>query len=131
MVELKDKLVEAVAKLIRLTQDGTIRWSSAEPPEYLLGDSEDYVETVFTASHDNRNLRLYNRIYKADVIPLLQTISSPSSLWKSEVNLEIVDSSYNPIWTFPRVTPLIDLLDSVRYQVADVNDFIEGLLKGG
>ena len=129
MPELKDKLVEAVAKLIQLTQENKIKWSSDEPPDNLKGDANDYVETIFLTKHENKNLRLYERMYKVEVAPMLQVLSSYNSHWKSEVNLEILDSAHNNIWTFPLVTPLNDLLESVRYQVADVNDFIEGLLK--
>jgi hypothetical protein len=129
MPELEDKLVEAVAALIKLTQENKIAWSSSEPPGNLNSDEDVYVGTVFLGTHNKRILRLYERETKVRFNPLLSAFASQDSSWKAEVILEILDSANNMIWTFPTLTPLKDLLASVRYQVADVNDFIEDLLK--
>lgn len=134
MAETEDKWVEAVAKLIKLTQENKIKWHSSEPPTNLKGDADDYVETVFLTKYNDRNLRLYKRIYKRDLSPLVSALkktmgeSYPRFSWYSSVVLEILDLGNNKIWTFPTVTPLEDLLTSVRFQVADVNAFIEKLL---
>jgi len=134
MAETEDKWVEAVAKLIKLTQENKIKWSSSKPPDNLKGDADDYVETVFLTKYNEKNLRLYKRIYKVELDYLTSLghfkigTSLPKYTWRSEVILEMLDLGNNKIWTFPTVTPLQDLLTSVSYQVADVNAFIENLL---
>ena len=135
MAETEDKWVEAVAKLIKLTQASKIKWSSSKPPDYLKGDADDYVETIFLAKYNDRNLRLYQRIYKIEFNPLTGSglfkfgDPRPDYLWSSNVALEMLDLDGNKIWKFPQVTPLEDLLTSVRFQVADLDGFIEKLLK--
>lgn len=128
MAELKDKLVEAVAKLIKLTQENEIKWTVLQTPEILKGNPDDFVENVFVTTFNQRKLRLYERVYSVDIIPIVSVFANEKTSWRSETSLEIVDSDYNSIWAFPKVTPLSDLLVSVRYQVAGVDDFIEDLL---
>jgi hypothetical protein len=60
---------------------------------------------------------------------LTLALASHTSQWQSIIILEIVDSKHNPVWTFPSsLTPLKDLLASVSYQVANVDNFIQALL---
>jgi hypothetical protein len=130
MSELNEKLIEAVAKLIKLTQENKIKWASDAPTDNQNRNEEEYVETVFLTNYDNKNLRLYSKSYKVDAIPFTSVFlfGSQKPKWTTKTTLEILDSNHNAVWTFPSLAPLSDLLMSVRYQVADVDDFIEGLL---
>ena len=135
MAEKTDKWVETVAKLVRLTQEGAIIWESSPPPKHLTTGAEDYVEATFITVYLDRRLRLYRRLFKYDVDPLLGFIpenfrvNTPTikQKWAASKVLEFIDPDGNSLWTFPEVAPLGDLLEKVRYQVAGVKEFVEHL----
>jgi hypothetical protein len=146
MTEEKDKMIEAVARLIKKTQTGEIIWKSDTPGGSITVSKETKLGAIFTAIYQNRYLRIYKITYKmprTDPIYRLAPISgsaifdvygrtsgsSDEDVWISQVNLEIVDGHKNAIWTYPTVSGLDDLYAAVQYQVADVKNFIDDLLK--
>jgi len=132
MPEEKDQWIDVIAKLIKLTQEEKIKWSSSAPPENLSGEKDRYVETTFLAEYKGKKLRLYQRHLKVEEPPPFVFVAVSSGIkfpyWTSRIMLEIVDSSGRPLWEFPQVGPLNDLLTSVKYQVSGVKDFIDKLL---
>jgi hypothetical protein len=50
--------------------------------------------------------------------------------WESETILEIINEKGKTLWTFPDVTGLDDLLDTVEYQAAGVRDFLDEMVSG-
>lgn len=55
----KEKVIDAIVKLIRETQEGKITWSPKEPPASLKLDANTSVDIVYEAAYKNRRLRLY------------------------------------------------------------------------
>lgn len=128
MSDLNTKMVEAVSRLIELTQDDRIKWAESTVPSRLSEDANVFIEAVFCTETAGRHLRLYERETRKYVNPLFGAITfSENPLWEKRVVLEIVDLTERVLWTFPNVTPLSDLLETVRFQVADVSDFIRAL----
>jgi hypothetical protein len=100
MTTANDKLIDAIVSLIRGTQEGRITWVVEKVTPKLVYETE----------YKARRLRIYE-------VPG----HSP--------NLEIIDENGTPLWTFPRMSGLDDLLSSVRYQTADVKSFVDDIIR--
>lgn len=99
MTTANDKLIDAIVKLIKGTQEGKITWAVEKLTPKI----------VYVTEYKGRGLRLYELAY-----------DSP--------NLEIIDDNGTTLWTFPPVSGLDDLLSSVRYQTAGVKSFLDEII---
>lgn len=130
----KKQWVDAVARLIELTQRGRIRWSSVEP-KGTVTEVEDRTSGVFQAVHNGKILRLYGkRVTERRAVPtedFTRLLYPPKyELVKgSKVVLEFVDARGATLWTFPELSALRDLLTAAQYQVAEVGSFLDELFK--
>ena len=100
MITANDKLIDAIVGLIKGTQEGRITWEGGEVTSKM----------VYETWYKGRRLRLHK-------------------LPGSKPDLEIIDDSGTPLWTFPSVSGLDDLLSSVRYQIADVKSFVDAIIR--
>ena len=104
----RDRIVDGVAEMIRLTQQGDIVWrpfTGLVGSTVLTNDSPGY-ETVF----NERRLRLYPTAF-----------SGPT--------LEFIDQNGIALYRFPSIQALSDLLATVSYQTAGVKGFLDDLLR--
>lgn len=126
----KNKWIDAVAKLLKLTQDGELTWSVQEPPASFTKRPNSSVDVVFVAKHGDKLLRLYEKRFQEDVVDFdqFQLRQVMTTEWKKTVVLEFIDGNGNTLWVFPYVQALQDLASSVQYQVAGVKDFLAELL---
>ena len=131
------KSIEAVATMIKLTQDGEMLWKEKNPTDLPISkrDPFEYIDSVFETEYLGKILRLYRRNYKIerqerrDILPILLGRKEPKDKrWGSEVILEIVGENNRALWTFPDVNALNDLFLSVQYQAAGVKDFFDHIL---
>lgn len=140
MASEKEQYIDAVVKLIKLTQEGKIKWTPQKPRDSLNRDAGMIVDVFYSTQYNDRRLGLYESRYKVEA-PASGTLSGFSGIdfsrlfglsypyWTSKVVLEIIDDSGKSLWTFPDVSGLSDLLNAVKYQVADVKGLIEDILK--
>ena len=133
MTEKQSKFVEAVARLIKLTQDGELMWESSKPSAELERDGiKD--ESVFISRYKDRILRLYKYSYRVDEPGLFDISTSffPIKVkypyWASSVTLEFIDDNGFSLWKFPFTNALNDLFQAVQYQFAGVDEFLDKLL---
>lgn len=126
----KSKWVEAVAKLIQLTQQGELKWTIDEPPVSFSKGPNARVEIVFVAKYGEKSLRLYERRFQEEFVDFdeFEMRPVPKTEWRKAVVLEFIDDFGNSLWTFPSVEALNDLMSAVQYQVAGVKDFLTELL---
>ena len=110
----EDDWVRAVASLIRSTEEGKIKWKSGEAPESLSSQTD----VVFTAEYEGKMLRLY---------------TDSSRYVSGEVILEIGDEAEAGWYVVPvpKTQAAWELLESIKYQVYGVNDFLSKILKAG
>lgn len=94
-----DRLIDAIVGLIRSTQEGRIIWALEKVSPTIVYETE----------HKGRRLRIYE-------------------LPGHSPNLEIIDENGTPLWAFPTISGLDDLLSSVRYQAADVKGFVDDII---
>jgi hypothetical protein len=131
----KNQLIEAIAKLIKLTQEGRIMWQAADKTGLPSDTDISRSDSVYTAVYRNQRLRIYRsltRMRRDDTAAWLRSMSKPelgsSYTWIHSVVLQFVDDDGRTKWTFPRNDALSDLLTAVQYQSAGVGEFINSLL---
>lgn len=136
MATEREKVIDAIVKLIRETQEGKITWSIKEPTASLKLDANFAVEVIYETAYKNRRLRLYRERCLVDPGLLERSVNRTTydllgtryPRWESEIILEIIDEKGKTLWTFPDVNGLDDLLDSVEYQAAGVRDFLDEIV---
>jgi hypothetical protein len=141
----KNKWIDAVAKLLQLTQDRKLKWEPHSPPAYLnLQPDRQRVEVVYETQFNDKAIRLYQVTYKVErprrdpysitTLRLGQLggyfdQSEPDyPYWAKKTVLELLDESGFGAWTFPQSDVLDDLFEAVTYQVAGVREFLDEIL---
>jgi len=126
----RDKLIEAVAKLIELTQHRALVWTAEEPPLSVSKRPDFGVKVVFVCKYGERNLRLYEKYIRENVEEFDEWEMRPVTRaeWRTRVVLEFIDANGNSLWVFPELIILNDLASAVQYRVAGVKDFLAELL---
>jgi len=133
MAEEKNNWIEAISKLIKLTQEGKLQWSVAVDNEMSFQKtSDEKIDTVFRAYYKGRILRIYKRSYLAKLGLSFGGFSGiknePKPRLYTQVVLEIIDEEGKTLWSFPKAKILKDLLTTVEFRVAGVKDFLNDLL---
>ncbi len=134
----RNKWIDAVGKLLQLTQDGHLEWEPRDPPAYLnLQPDRKRVEVVYEAHYKDRTLRLYQFSYKVEKprasLSALRDLGAyfdqpDYPYWTSKTVLELLDTSGFGAWTFPETEAIDHLLIAVSYQVAGVKEFLDEIL---
>jgi hypothetical protein len=135
MSQEQNKWADAVAKLIKLTQDDELKWRTAAPSESRIDSTENLQGAIYIAEQAKSTLRLYKLRFKeeADFMSGLTSIlrvpaKQPAYVWVDVVRLELIDLLGTTLFTFPGVSGLKDLYSSVSYQVAGVEELLNELL---
>lgn len=136
MTSDKAKWIEAVTKLIQLTQADRLKWAPSAPPEHLNQPDANIVEVVFRTHYKDRTFRLYEVRQKIeDPGPLSRSYSLFAPMkypyWRTSYVLEFTDAAGHPLFTFPPNDPLRDLYTAVQFQTAGVSEFLDDLLDSG
>jgi|GEM_PF-2290092 len=120
---MADDWDRAVRKLIELTEAGSIRW---ETVPRLGGDRDRNLQQIgpaYVSTVNGRRIAVYE----------FQELSWVEELEKmmpgaSKVAVEFVNEALEPIWKWPAPDFRWELLDSIRYQQADGNEFLKSFL---
>lgn len=105
MSDKTDQMVEAVAKLLELTQEGKLLWEPSQS-----------VTSALVARHLGQILRIRK------LRPQFYNEPPP-------INLEILKDSGDVAWLFPEVEGLDDLYQAASYQASGAKDFLRDLLR--
>ncbi|HYJ87247.1 MAG TPA: hypothetical protein VEW46_14395 [Pyrinomonadaceae bacterium] len=116
----RNKWIEAVGKLITLTQERKLPWRSYSSEGYLSLSGR--VDVVYQADYNGKTLRLYESKSRSE------GMFPGHGEWETEAVLELVDSNGLSVWTFPHTDATEHLVAAVKYQVAGVGEFLEELL---
>lgn len=127
-----NQLLEVVTKLIQLTQEDQIKWTTLEPtqPE---GRDDLRFGTLFFTNYKGKKLRLYKVNSKQDVLPFMKAFTiaagnKDGKTWVGQIHLEFLDDKNQVTWAFPYIKSLDDLHEAASYQIAGVFDFINEIL---
>jgi hypothetical protein len=131
----KNKWIDAVGKLLTLTQEGQVVWTTSDPPASLNSLPHERVDVVYLTRYKDKKLRLYELQYKVEKPPEWEAVSVLSQFgnkqypyWTKRTVLELLDENELSAWRFPRTSVIDDLLTAVKYQVAGVRDFLAEIL---
>lgn len=128
--DTNERFVEAVAKLLQLTQQRAIRWDPATAADVglvAIPDPDAPFRNVFLTKHLDRKLRLYEKLTEERTIADILGAKKPLRTWK--VYLELSDVTGKGWWPFPRTESTADLMRAVQYQVSGVDEFVDSLMK--
>lgn len=125
MAEQDKKLVELVAKLIELTQESSLQWNIVQPNKSSERGLTKIIGAVFEAQYKGKNLRIYKREY--DNTEEMHMYVHQQS-YSVAIELEFVDKQGNSIWSFPRITGIVDLYKAIGFLAAGVDSFINDVL---
>ena len=75
MSEKQNKWVEAITKLIKLTQEGKLEWLPGRHDKDH-GRDDMKIESVFVSNYKDKTLRLYKYSYKVEEPSLLDTFAT-------------------------------------------------------
>lgn len=121
MSDNKNQYIEALAKLLELTQKNRLEWNIV-PTANALRDIS--VGSVYEAEYKEKKLRLYTKKNPFKVGGLLGVANKGY-----DVVLEIADRFGNPAWQFPDELITIDLYKAVKFKASGAQDLIDDLLK--
>lgn len=130
----KNKWIEAVGRLLQLTQNRELIWRTLDPPPDLNGHPEDKrVDVVYETQYGDRTLRLYELKFKVESPHPFIRVASVFDLrefpyWTEKATLELLDQKGLSAWKFPDMDVIDHLLTAVRYQVVGVKEFLDEIL---
>lgn len=137
MEESSDRELEAILKLIKLTQDGTLKWEAAMPWGDLVENEATQYSSVFSCDYGDKLLRMFTEKKRIDKPSgLFQHLMDSQYLngdrkypyWAEKVVLEITNQNGQSLWRFPYKSAIGDLFSAAKYQVAGVKDLLDSLL---
>ncbi|NQT62710.1 MAG: hypothetical protein HQ556_07105 [Candidatus Marinimicrobia bacterium] len=149
MSTTKDKYVDMVVELTRLTQKEELIWKRHYPRESLNIDNEKRVDSIFVTEFENEDDEVtYLGLYELHFyyIPIIQQGHASGSVfyntqaitnveiekaqWKKMIVLEILDNNFDScLWKFPSVRGLRDLYVEVQRQDSSVDSFVNSVLE--
>jgi hypothetical protein len=123
----EEQWINAIARMIELTQSKELKWELGESPAPGRGDP---TTPPYYADYKGRTYRLQGRWVEAMSNPFM-----PSRLrnWvgprdREAITLEMVDDQGRSRYRVPSVSPLRDLLHAVQKQTADPDAALKDLL---
>lgn len=112
--------VELVDHLIELTQMKNLKWTREQAPSVLI-TNHNRIKQVYVTFYNNRNLRIYEEMYK-------YYTDEDEYYWQTRVSLEFTDG-INTLWQFPQTSNSWDLLNVIQYSDVDVDGFMRDVLR--
>jgi len=112
-----DKWVHVVSKLNQLTQEGQLEWEALYPPDALKDDPDYKInDPVFKTKYKDKVLVAFSREWA-------------EGYGHAPPGLAFLNEEDKVIWRFPEISGTSDLIESIRFQVADVQSFLDTLLE--
>ncbi len=129
----RERWIDAVARMIELTQSGELEWEIGE--RYGTGRG-DPTTPPYVAEYKNRMYRLQGRWVRSgsNTIVLNDLAkwfikSQPVQPRDGEaVRLEMIDKQGRTLYRIPSVGPVRDLLNAVQRQTTDPDEALQDLL---
>jgi hypothetical protein len=118
----QDDIVSAIAKLNDLTRRKELTWLPIDPETRRQIQGRGLVKSSYVTQYDDRRLRL------SECTIVRPSWSRDDATRDTNYVLEILDDFGDPIYEFPEVQGISDLLASVKGQLANVEGLIRSLL---
>lgn len=128
MAKQDEKLVTLIAKLIELTQESSLEWKVVPASKSSETGYTKVIGAVFEASYMGKTLRIYKKKNDNTEENHMFNMFLAQPSYSIAIELEFVDKHGNSIWSFPRITGIVDLYKAITYKAAGVDEFINDLL---
>lgn len=139
MDESADRELDAILNLIKMTQDGVVKWYAIKPRGDLIENESTKYSNVMYCTYMDKRLRLYIEHKRIDRpsginqlvrLAFLESTEQTYPYWVTNVVLEISNAEGQSLWRFPSKPATKDLLDAAKYQIAGVKDILDSLIQG-
>lgn len=124
-----DLWIDAITRMIQLTQSGEMQWKAGRAASPGTGE---VTTPPYFATHKGRTYRLEERFVKAsrprNMGQFLEAFGVGAPKDRYVVDLDLVDEDGLSLYSVPRVSPLRDLMDTVqKHTTADgaLRDLLE------
>lgn len=117
-----NKYIEVISKLNRLTQENKLKWARYEIPKTLSTGTDDIIHEFIGTRYKESFMGLYVRNYRK------YDPDQDRVYWDDILTLAMFDGDLNEQWQFPTQSGLYELYESAKYQIADVDGFIDSVL---
>lgn len=135
MSDDKDKLSEAVLKILTLTHQGVLHWEKESPPDAMTRSTDSAIALYFETSYGARRLALYRERVPLEpkhmsMGALSAFLSSKSDVaqWHERDRLALLHDDGTLAYEFPPSREVRDLFESVRYKTSGLDQFLNDLL---
>lgn len=130
MTKESNNWIDGIVKLIELTQEGKLLWQVVHPDNSMKENPDDVIRVAFRAKYNDKRFRLYERASK-EYFPVnpYDPLEGQEAYWSRKIVLEFEDRMNLPLWTYPDVDALNDLLSAVQFQVSGAKDFLNDILE--
>ncbi len=119
---LQDKAEKTVKKLLALTQDQTLEWERILDTRRLTRGRDEIVDVAFQADHAGNTFLVYeSRSPGMD--------ADGHTYWSNRANIDLVDEDGVPLWSFPRMSTMSDLLEAIRVRSGRVEQRLDAFLR--
>ncbi len=136
----RDRMLEAVVKLMHLTQKGKLKWRAGKPDDSMKLEGGDRIDSVYVAEYNGRILQIYRRnwVDLAEARGILGAFRMATGQrrgalgtleeYSREQTVLRLATPEGGFWTFPHNNALRDLMTAVSFQVTDAKDFLDEIL---
>jgi len=118
------EIIQVITKLNRLTQEGKIQWKRMKPPANLITGTDVKIFDFYGTKYKGRNIGLYEERYQGYDDDFFY-----GTYWTDRLVLAFFSENWGKEWEFPKSTGIYELLTSIKYEVADVDTFMDEILK--
>ena len=119
-MEKREKLSAFVSKLNRLTKQGQIEWKRGKPPGII--ESEGGIPYFFKATYMEKNIGVYEEKFRA------YNEDTDSHYWASRSVVGFFSEHWEPEYEMADIIGTWDLIDTIKYQIANVDKFLDKIL---
>lgn len=121
-METRNKYIEVVVKLKRLTVEDQIIWKKIAPPSKMEQFDDVKYYDFYSTMYLDKNLGIYRARYKTF------NVLFRDKKWDVVTRLSFFTSDWDLEWTFPDLSAIDDLYSTVQYKTANVSDFVDKVL---
>lgn len=115
--------VDVVSKLNQLTLEGRLEWERMDPPAAISSGVNDRVFNFFGTTYRGRRLGIHEERHQTYHDDLDRYI------WQRRVVLGFYTDDWELQVEAPEVSGLQELYETVKHQEAELDGFVESLLK--
>ena len=118
-----DRLEQAVFKIFRMTHEGQLLWDRKPAPMGWQRATDSVFPVYFEAKYQDRTLALFQERFPSE------NAYGERDGWALTSRLALLGNNREILFEFPPSRQVQGLFDAVRYKEANIDQFLDELLK--